>query len=122
MGTTPGNWRRFLSLSPAAGQLLPAGGIGRTEHVTPHRPWLADALRRKKDIMTLALVQGINDLHQPMIIADARHGKQRRLPLAPAELGEQDTGLGKFDPSPKYLQRRRAYRSQQVAGVGRRCC
>ena len=50
--------------------------------------------------MTLALVQGINDLHQPMIIADAWHGEQRRLPLAPAELGEQDTGLGEFDPSP----------------------
>lgn len=34
----------FLSPSPATGQLLPAGGIGRTEHVAPHRPWLPDAL------------------------------------------------------------------------------
>ena len=79
---------------------------------------MPDALRRKKDIMTLALVQPINHLHQPVIIADAWHGEQRRLSFAPAELGEQDTGLGKFDPGPKYLQRRWAYRSQQVAGVG----
>ena len=71
--------------------------------------------------MALTLVQGINDLHQPVIVTDAGYGKQRRLPFAPAELGEQHTGLGKFDPGPKYLQRRWAYRSQQVAGVGRQC-
>ena len=104
----------FLPPSLATGQILPAGGIGRTEHVTPHRPWLADALRRKKDIMTLALVQPINHLHQPVVIADAAgYGEQRRLSFAPAERGEQDTGLGKFDPSLKYLQRHRAYRPQQ---------
>ena len=41
-------------------------------------------LRRKKDIMTLALVQGINDLHQLVIVTDAWHGKQ---PAAAARPG-----------------------------------